>query len=87
MLVFGLGNIYKEFSYDVMEELTICLKNINQPKNLKGGELRKSLMTLDSIIKEQSINLHPQLKHFLQNRSYEKALSWIEGATKEKGNF
>jgi hypothetical protein len=44
-----------------------------------------ALRNLDDIVSNQPGDLHPKLRHFLQNRSYEKALLWIEGGTPEKG--
>jgi len=68
-----------------MDELTNSLKIIINPKMAVSGSLLKALSTLDEIVASPSSNLHPRLKHFLQNRSYEKALVWIEGGQPEKG--
>jgi hypothetical protein len=61
------------------------LKIIINPKTAVSGSLLKALSTLDEIVASPSSNLHPRLKHFLQNRSYEKALIWIEGGQPDKG--
>jgi hypothetical protein len=68
-----------------MDELTNSLKIIINPKMAVSGSLLKALSTLDEIVASPSSNLHPRLKHFLQNRSYEKALIWIEGGQPDKG--
>lgn len=68
-----------------MDELTNSLKIIINPKMAVSGSLLKALSTLDEIVASPSSNLHPRLKHFLQNRSYEKALIWIEGGQPGKG--
>jgi len=69
----------------MMDELTNSLKIIINPKMAVSGSLLKALSTLDEIVASPSSNLHPRLKHFLQNRSYEKALIWIEGGQPDKG--
>ena len=69
----------------MMDELTNSLKIIINPKMAVSGSLLKALSTLDEIVASPSSNLHPRLKHFLQNRSYEKALVWIEGGQPDKG--
>ncbi len=49
------------------------------------GDLILALKQLDDILEEKGADLDARLRHFLQNRSYEKALLWIEGGTPEKG--
>jgi hypothetical protein len=68
-----------------MNVMKNCLKIITNPKTAASGSLSKALSTLDEIVASPSSNLHPRLKHFLRNRSYEKALVWIEGGQPEKG--
>lgn len=68
-----------------MDEMTNCLKLIINPKSAVSGSISNALLTLDEIVANPTSNLHPRLKHFLQNRSYEKALVWIEGGQPEKG--
>jgi len=36
-------------------------------------------------LNDRSIGIHPRLLHFLQNRSYQKALTWINGGEPERG--
>ena len=69
----------------VMEELKSSLLLITNPKNAKPGEFIRELKSLDEILKQNASNLDPRLKHFLQNRSYEKALIWLKGEEPEKG--
>ena len=42
------------------------------------GEIRPSLAFLDKVVKESSENLPPRLLHFLERRSYLKALAFLE---------
>ena len=61
-------------------------KHMKAQKNeAKSGELGQSLQRLDEIILSSKDDLHPRLRHFLENRSYAKALIWLEGETPEKG--
>ncbi len=41
--------------------------------------LRREMAFLDGVVREPSSRLHPQLAHFLGNRSYAKALMWVTG--------
>lgn len=68
-----------------MEEIIECLKIITKSEGRDAQKLKNSLLLLDSIVKNSTISIHPRLKHFLQNRSYEKALIWIEGGTPKRG--
>ncbi len=68
-----------------MEEVKNCLQVITNPSEAKSGELGQSLQRLDEIILSSKDDLHPRLRHFLENRSYAKALIWLEGETPEKG--
>jgi hypothetical protein len=42
-----------------------------------GGDLVAALRTLDALHKAHLPELDPQLAHFLERRSYEKAERWI----------
>lgn len=68
-----------------MEEMINCLNIITKPKDAPKGSLSKSLQKLDELVSDPSFELHPRLKHFLQNRSYEKALIWLNDGQPEKG--
>lgn len=43
-----------------------------------GAVLKKEMAFLDGVVSEQGRALHPQLVHFLGNRSYSKALAWLD---------
>ncbi|MDX2186990.1 MAG: hypothetical protein SFV32_08660 [Opitutaceae bacterium] len=42
-----------------------------------GEVLKREMTFLDSQVSGNSAQLHPQLLHFLKNRSYAKALMWV----------
>ena len=66
-----------------MDLLKSRLWLITNPKQAKPGELMEALKYMDNFLEKE--NPDPRLKHFLQNRSYQKALLWIEGNEPEKG--
>jgi len=44
-----------------------------------GAGISGALKELDAVVAEKGGELHPQLLHFLRNRSYEKALAFLGG--------
>ena len=68
-----------------MEDVKSCLLVITNPGSAQPGELGASLCRLDAVAKDPEIELHPRLRHFLENRSYGKALIWLEDGEPEKG--
>ena len=76
----------EKIGFNKMEELKRNLKLITNPKTLQPGELVQAIQSADEYLKStKGLVLNPRLRHFLQNRSYEKALLWIEGEATEKG--
>ena len=69
-----------------MDEIKSCLEVITNPKDAKPDEFKQTLAHLDQLVIEQKENLHPRLRHFLENRSYQKAVIWLNGETPEKGS-
>ena len=67
------------------DEIRVSLKAIVSPVENKQTDLVEALRTLDAIVSNHFGDLHPQMRHFLQNRSYEKALLWLDGGEPEKG--
>jgi hypothetical protein len=48
-------------------------------KRADGGVIEARMATLDDCVKEGRGTLHPQLVHFLERRSYPKALIFLGG--------
>jgi len=69
----------------MMDELKSSLRLITNPKEAKSGELLNALKKLDECLNDRSNEIHPRLFHFLKNRSYQKALIWINGGEPVKG--
>ena len=69
----------------MIDIITESLRTIVSSGKDGQGDLISALKQLDDILEEKEADLDARLRHFLQNRSYEKALLWIEGVTPEKG--
>ena len=69
----------------MIDIITESLRTIVSSGKDGQGDLISALKQLDYILEEKEADLDARLRHFLQNRSYEKALLWIEGGTPEKG--
>lgn len=48
-------------------------------KATDASAVSRGMARLDEIVADPAVRLHPQLAHFLQNRSYAKALAWLGG--------
>ena len=48
-------------------------------KQADGPVMAQEMARLDDIVQRQRAGLHPQLVHFLERRSYPKAMMWLEG--------
>ena len=48
-------------------------------KSADGKVIAREMAALDGLLADAAAELHPQLVHFLQNRSYAKALMFLGG--------
>lgn len=67
---------------DEMIEVKIkaCLESFQRAVSSGDGEtVSSSLQELDQLVAEHGRDLNPQLAHFLQRRSYDKALAFLGG--------
>ncbi len=62
----------------IKESLTALLAGI---KAADGQSVAAEMAKLDEFLERGRSTLHPQLVHFLQNRSYAKAVMFLGGAT------
>ena len=58
-----------------LHELLVPLAGSDRPP--AGEDLVTILKALDHIRDERATELHPQMLHYLQRRSYEKALAFL----------
>jgi hypothetical protein len=49
-------------------------------KSSDGAALSASLNEVEALLAAHRDSLHPQLRHFLEGRSYAKALAWLGAA-------
>ena len=50
-------------------------------KSADGKTIAAEMVRLEEFLERGRLSLHPQLVHFLQNRSYAKALMFLGGET------
>lgn len=62
----------------IKDALTALLAAI---KNADGQAIADQMARLDDFVANGRAGLHPQLVHFLENRSYAKALMFLGGET------
>lgn len=48
-------------------------------KDADGAVMAVEMTRLDDVVQQQRGSLHPQLVHFLERRSYPKAVMWLDG--------
>lgn len=63
---------------EIRATLTALLSAI---KTADGARVTTEIGRLDEIVAKERGNLHPQLAHFLERRSYAKALMFLGGET------
>ena len=66
---------------EIKDSLLAIVSTNEKDKPDLVGALRK----LDECVQNRGNEMNPRLRHFLENRSYEKALLWIDGGEPEKG--
>lgn len=54
-------------------------------KRADGQIIAEEVVRLDELASRGRMTIHPQLSHFLQQRSYAKALMYLEGDTPPSG--
>lgn len=69
----------------MIDEIKESLLAIVSPNEKEKPDLVVALRKLDDCVQERGDEMNPRLRHFLENRSYEKALLWIDGEKPPKG--
>ena len=59
-----------------LTEIADSLRILNQPSG--GDQILEAVRKLDRILSAHRVDLEPRLVHFLERRSYQKALQFIE---------
>ncbi len=66
---------------EAVSKIRNYLNIIVQQRGATGGlAMGDALRQLDEIAKTEADNLDPQLRHFLEKRSYEKALAFLDSS-------
>ncbi len=61
-----------------LQNIKHCLQRFQAAmKDGNGMELSAALAELDGLVATHRQELHPQLLHYLEGRSYAKALAWL----------
>ncbi len=64
----------------VIPEIKSALESFDSAvKSCDGGGISTALKRLEQLLAAHRGELHPQLVHFLEGRSYAKALLWLGG--------
>lgn len=53
-------------------------------KNSDSGAISAALNEVEGLLSVHRADLHPQLVHFLEGRSYAKALAWLGGGDEQE---
>ena len=64
--------------HEIKSSLICLLTGIKQSD---GTVIAREMARLDALLEQGRMQLHPQLVHFLGNRSYAKALMFLGGET------
>lgn len=62
---------------EIIQEIRQCLAQVEQPQMDKPEIMLAALKRLDALA--EAAELPPKLGHYLQKRSYEKALLYVQG--------
>lgn len=68
-----------------MDDVLQSLRIIVNPGSVGSGDLASAIRSLDEVLGDEEKELPGRLRHFLENRSYTKALIFLEGGEPEKG--
>ncbi len=68
-----------------MDDVLQSLRIIVNPECTGPGEVGLAIRSLDEVLGDQEKELPGRLRHFLENRSYAKALVFLQGGEPEKG--
>jgi hypothetical protein len=67
-----------------MKNLSILLETVVNGVRPDGPSLREALLEMDRIVQNPEKDIKPKLRHYLERRSYSKALEWIQDEDPKK---
>ena len=68
-----------------MKNLISYLETVVDGVRSKGPTLREALVKMDQAALDPETNLDPKLRHYLERRSYTKALDWVRTQSADQG--
>ena len=68
-----------------MKNLISYLETVVDGVRSKGPTLREALVKMDQAALDPETNLDPKLRHYLERRSYTKALEWVRAESADQG--
>ena len=69
---------YEQQIWQALRDLDAAVEAVRPPA--PNPALRPALERIDALVRQLPGDVHPELRHFLQRGSYQKARHWIEGA-------
>ena len=74
----GIRLLITDMETQIKDALISLLEAI---KRSDGPTIAQEMARLDTFLEQGRLTLHPQLVHFMENRSYAKALMFLGGET------
>lgn len=71
---------------DLKTILASYYEAIESQKTQQPLDLAVPMGHLETLSLHPPSDLHPQLRHYLESRSYRKAWTWVQGESPEKGS-
>ena len=68
-----------------MKNLISYLETVVDGVQPKGPTLREALVKMDQVVLDPETSLDPKLRHYLERRSYTKALEWVRAEAAGQG--
>lgn len=59
------------------QRLHTALTTIVMPSTPPGAGVGEAIQALDALVREEGAAMDPQLRHYLERRSYQKALAYL----------
>ncbi|MDZ4789350.1 MAG: hypothetical protein SH807_10455 [Blastochloris sp.] len=71
---------------ELRQALTDYFLAVDSQKSACALDLSKPIEQLEFFSRNPPADFDPQLRHYLESRSYRKAWTWLEGDTPAKGS-
>ncbi|NJK90679.1 MAG: hypothetical protein HC904_01910 [Blastochloris sp.] len=68
------------------QTLELYFQAVDSQKSAQPLDLTQPVLALEKLSQEPHPSWHPQLRHYMESRSYRKAWTWLQGSLPEKGS-